>query len=48
MIFIAAGEKYLDINRVIESPAVEFLNFMNFYKKKCELDHERIKNQYKK
>lgn len=45
MIYVAAGERYLDIDKVIKSPAIEFLNFMNFYKKKCELDFNRIKNQ---
>lgn len=45
MIYIAAGENYLDISKVVETPAIEFLNFMNFYKKKSELDYNRIKKQ---
>jgi hypothetical protein len=48
MLYIASGEDYLKINQVIKSPAEEFIAFMNFYKRKCELDANRIKNSYKK
>jgi len=46
MLYVAANEGYLKINgykNVIESPAEEFLTFMNFFKRKTELDIARIK-----
>lgn len=43
LLFIAANEQYLNIAKVVESPAVEFLHFCNFYKRKTELDVQRIK-----
>jgi len=43
MIYIAAGEQYTNIRKVLESPALEFLTFINFYVKKQELDNNRIK-----
>jgi hypothetical protein len=46
MLHIAAQEGYLNIGghkSVINSPALEFLFFVNYYKRKSELDAERIK-----
>mgnify|MGYP001212200171 CR=1 FL=1 len=46
MLYVAANEGYLKINgydNVIDSPAEEFLAFMNFFKRKTELDIKRIK-----
>jgi hypothetical protein len=48
MLYIAAGEDYLKIKDVIQQPAAEFLMFLNFYKRKCELDNIRIKSSYNK
>lgn len=47
MLYTAANENFLNIEEVTKRPAVEFLNFMNFYKKKSELENERIKNAHK-
>lgn len=44
MLYVAAGEQYLKIEEVVKTPAENFLNFMNFYKKKSQLEAERIKN----
>jgi hypothetical protein len=44
MLYVAAGEQYLNISKVIEQKAEEFLMFMNFYKRKTELDTKRINN----
>jgi hypothetical protein len=44
MLYIAAGEQYLNIDKVIEQKAETFLTFMNFYKRKTELDTKRINN----
>jgi hypothetical protein len=44
MLYTAAGEQYLNISKVIEQKAEEFLMFMNFYKRKTDLDNKRIKN----
>jgi folate-binding Fe-S cluster repair protein YgfZ len=44
MLYVAAKESYLDINKVVESPALEFLTFMNFYTRKTKLDNDRIKS----
>jgi hypothetical protein len=44
MLYVAAGEQYLNIDKVIESKAETFLTFMNFYKRKTELDTKRINN----
>jgi hypothetical protein len=46
MLYTAAGEQYLKIDDVVKSKASEFLTFMNFYKRKTELDNRRI-NKYK-
>lgn len=49
MLYISAGEEYLEIDRVVNSPASEFLYFMNFYKRKQELEMmrlETIRNSY--
>jgi hypothetical protein len=43
MFYVAAGERYLDINEVTKTPVDEFFTFMNFYKRKCELDNQRIR-----
>ncbi len=46
MLFTASKEGYLAIGghkSVLDSPAEEFLQFMNFFKRKCELDINRIK-----
>lgn len=43
MIYTAANEDYSKIPIVLESPALEFLTFVNFYIKKQELDNNRIK-----
>jgi len=47
MLYQAANEEYLAIDKVLASPAAEFLMFMNFYCRKSELDVKRIKNQNK-
>jgi len=44
MLYIAASENYLDINKVVESPALEFLTFINFYTRKTKLNNDRIKS----
>jgi ferritin len=43
MIFTAASEQYLQMAKVIESPADEFLCFCNFIKRKNELEMARIR-----
>jgi hypothetical protein len=43
MLYIAAKEDYTKINTVLTSPAEEFLQFINFYLRKTQLDNERIK-----
>lgn len=43
MLYTAAHEDYLKIDEVGESPAIEFLSFMNFYVRKSQLDIQRIK-----
>lgn len=43
MIYTAANEDYTKIPTVLESPALEFLTFVNFYVKKEELNNNRIK-----
>jgi hypothetical protein len=48
MLFVAAGEQYLKIREVTLSPANEFLYFMNFYKKKSELEMKRINSLNKR
>jgi hypothetical protein len=45
MLYVAANEQYLNINKVIGSNAIEFLNFMNFYTRKTKLENNRIKSQ---
>ena len=47
MLYVAAGERYLEIDEVTKSPALEFLTFMNFFKRKSELDSNRIKQSMK-
>jgi hypothetical protein len=47
MLYAAANEKYLDISRVVDSPADEFLFYINFIKRKNELEAARIKRQFK-
>lgn len=47
MLYTAANEEYLKINDVVKSPAEEFLNFMNFYKKKNQLEIEKMKSHNK-
>jgi len=42
MLFVASNENYLLINAVTESPALEFLTFINFYIRKTELDNQKI------
>lgn len=44
MLYTAAGEQYLKIEDVVETPALQFFMFMNFYIKKSELEANRIKN----
>ena len=44
LLYVAAGEQYLNISKVTETPANEFLFFMNFYKRKSELDMKRIQS----
>lgn len=44
MLYTAAHEDYLKIDKVGESPALEFLTFMNFYIRKSQLDIQRIKS----
>ena len=43
MLYVAANEQYLNINKVIKSNAIEFLMFMNFFTKKTKLENNRIK-----
>jgi folate-binding Fe-S cluster repair protein YgfZ len=45
MLYVAANEQYLNINKVIKSNAIEFLMFMNFFTKKTKLENNRIKQQ---
>jgi hypothetical protein len=47
MVFAAANENYLDITKVVDSPADEFLFYINFLKRKNELETNRIKRQFK-
>ena len=48
MLYTFSKEQYMSIRDVTENVcADEFLTFMNFYKRKCELDNIRIKNSYK-
>jgi hypothetical protein len=47
MLFAAANENYLDIVKVVESPADEFLFYINYLKRKNELDAARIKRQFR-
>jgi len=42
MLYVAAHEDYTKINQVTASRADEFLTFMNFYKRKSQLDAKRI------
>jgi hypothetical protein len=44
MLYVAANEQFLKIKEVIVQPAAEFLMFMNFYKRKTQLDAKRINN----
>jgi len=46
MLYAAAGEDYLKIKDVVDSPADEFLFYINFIKRKSELDAARIKRQF--
>jgi hypothetical protein len=46
MLYAAAGEDYLKIKDVVKSPADEFLFYINFTKRKNELEVARI-NRYK-
>jgi len=46
MIYTAANEDYSKMSTVLESPALEFLTFINFYVRKQELNNNRI-NQKK-
>jgi hypothetical protein len=48
LIYVAANESYVDINKVLESPAQEFLHFANFYTRKSYLDTKRIKTMNNK
>jgi hypothetical protein len=43
MIYTAANEEYLQMGKVVESPADEFLCYCNFIKRKNELEIARIK-----
>jgi hypothetical protein len=43
MLYQAAHEDYLKIEEVGQSPAIEFLAFMNFFVRKSQLDIARIK-----
>lgn len=42
MIFVAASEKFLDIDEVLKKPASDFLMYVNYYMRKQELEAERI------
>jgi hypothetical protein len=46
MLYVAASERYLDIVKVVETPADEFLFFVNFLKRKNQLDEARIRRQF--
>jgi len=46
MLFAAANEQYLKIKDVVDSPADEFLFYINFLKRKNELEAARIKRQF--
>lgn len=45
MLYIAANEDFLKIEEVVKQPASAFLYFVNFFKRKQELDNNRIKNR---
>ena len=45
MLYSAANEDYLKINKVIKTPIDEFFTFMNFLQRKNELDLARIKKR---
>jgi hypothetical protein len=47
MLYVAAGEQYLNIDEVTKTKAESFLTFMNFYKRKSQLDNKRINNHNK-
>ena len=47
MLYVAAGEDYTKINEVTATRADEFLTFMNFYKRKSQLDNKRIQSNNK-
>ena len=42
MIFVAASEKFLDIDEVLKRPVSDFLMYVNYYMRKQELEAERI------
>jgi hypothetical protein len=48
MLYVASGEKFLEIENVTKKPAIEFLYFMDFYSKKSQLEQERINRTYNK
>lgn len=47
MLFLASGENFLKIDEVTAKPATEFLYFVNFLKRKHQLDNNRIKSARK-
>ena len=48
MLYTFSKEQFMSIRDVVEKVyADEFLTFMNFFKRKCELDNIRIQNSYK-
>lgn len=48
MLYSYAKENSISINEVSKVNAKEFLFFLNFFKRKCDLDNARIEKAYKK
>ena len=43
LVFVAANEDYVKINKVLQSNAIEFLMYVNYYIKKQDLEKRRLK-----
>ena len=42
MLYTFSKEQFIPISQVVSTSALEFLTFVNFFKRKCQLDNERI------
>ena len=43
LVYIASGENFLKIDEVMNKPIVELLTFMNYYKRKSQLNADSIR-----